>query len=166
MLPVHPADFAVSSYTVDLSAANGRIKAGGGDYYYHAQARVEAEAGYRFVKWTDAEGRSVSDRNPYTFVVTDDAELTAVFERNAGATHALPVLPNGEAGVYYAEGMLHIVNLAGYSVSVSTMKGERVLQFTAGSDDAEYAAALPVGVYVLNAAKWKEKYVVKKFAVK
>ncbi|OAV68675.1 hypothetical protein Barb6XT_00850 [Bacteroidales bacterium Barb6XT] len=168
VLPVHPADFAVSSYTVDLSAANGRIKAGGGDYYYHTQARVEAEAdaGYRFVKWTDATGNSVSDRNPYTFVVTDDAELRAVFERNAGATPALPVLPNGEAGVYYAEGVLHLVNLAGYSVSVSTMKGERVLQFTADGDDEHYPAALPAGVYVLNGAKWGEKFVTRKFMVK
>ncbi|OAV72825.1 hypothetical protein Barb6_00787 [Bacteroidales bacterium Barb6] len=68
--------------------------------------------------------------------------------------------------MYYAEGMLHLVNLEGYFISVSTMKGERVLQFTADSDDAGYAAALPAGVYVLNAARWKEKFVTRKFVVK
>ncbi|OAV66188.1 hypothetical protein Barb6XT_02059 [Bacteroidales bacterium Barb6XT] len=71
-----------------------------------------------------------------------------------------------EAGVYYAEGIVHLVNLEGYFISVSTMKGERVLQFTADSDNAEYAAVLPAGVYVLNAAKGKERSVVKKFVVK
>ncbi|OAV64556.1 hypothetical protein Barb6XT_02766 [Bacteroidales bacterium Barb6XT] len=46
------------------------------------------------------------------------------------------------------------------------MKGERVLQFTAGSDDEQRTAGLPAGIYVLNAVKWGEKSVVKKFAVK
>ncbi|OAV64315.1 hypothetical protein Barb6XT_02847 [Bacteroidales bacterium Barb6XT] len=162
------AFFMADLYQVSLFAENGRIKSGGGNYFYHTQVRVEAEAdaGYRFVKWTNATGNSVSDQNPYTFVVTGDAELTEVFEKNVGATQALPLLPEGEAGVYYVDGILHLVNLEGYSISVSTMKGERVLQFTADSDNAEYAAALPAGIYILNAAKWKEKYATRKFAVK
>ncbi|OAV65822.1 hypothetical protein Barb4_03202 [Bacteroidales bacterium Barb4] len=41
-----------------------------------------------------------------------------------------------------------------------------MLQFTAGGDDAEYAAALPAGVYVLNGAKWKEKFVARRFVMK
>ncbi|OAV69910.1 hypothetical protein Barb6XT_00180 [Bacteroidales bacterium Barb6XT] len=162
------AHFAANLYPVRVSAANGRIKAGGGSYFYHTQARIEAEgdAGYRFVKWTDAGGKGVSGQNPCTFIVTGEAELRAVFEK-AGATHALPVLlPEAEAGVYYADGVLHLVNLEGYSISVSTMKGERVLQFMTGGDDEHYPAVLPAGVYVLNGAKWKEKYVVKKFVVK
>ncbi|OAV65205.1 hypothetical protein Barb4_03520 [Bacteroidales bacterium Barb4] len=56
----------------------------------------------------------------------------------------------------YAEVVLHLVNLEGYFISVSTMKGERVLQFTAGSDDEQRTAALPAGIYVL---KWGEKSV-------
>ncbi|OAV74712.1 hypothetical protein Barb7_01745 [Bacteroidales bacterium Barb7] len=158
--------FTANLYEVRLSAANGRLRSGGGDYFYHTQARVEAEgdAGYRFVKWTDAEGKSVSDRNPYTFVVTGDAELKAVFEPLTGFETLSGV--EAEAEVYYAEGILHLVNLAGYSISVSTMKGERVLQFMADRDDAGYAAALPAGIYVLNAARWKEKIVAKKFVIR
>ncbi|OAV72556.1 hypothetical protein Barb6_01030 [Bacteroidales bacterium Barb6] len=68
--------------------------------------------------------------------------------------------------MYYAKDILHLVNLEGYFISVSTMKGERVLLFTADSDNAEYAAALPAGVYILNGAKGKEKAVTRKFVVK
>ncbi|OAV67926.1 Listeria-Bacteroides repeat domain [Bacteroidales bacterium Barb6XT] len=161
------AHFVANPYQVSLSAENGRIKSGDGAYSRGATVKIEAEgdAGYHFEKWTDGEGNSVSAANPYTFALKGWTELTAVFAKEGGATHALPVL-NGEAGVYYTEGVLHLVNLEGYSISVSTMKGERVLLFTADSDNAEYAAALPAGVYILNGAKGKEKAVTRKFVVK
>ncbi|OAV64043.1 hypothetical protein Barb6XT_02952 [Bacteroidales bacterium Barb6XT] len=140
------AHFVANPYQVSLSAENGRIKSGDGAYSRRATVKIEteADAGYHFEKWTDGEGNSVSAANPYTFALTGWTELTAVFKKEGGATHALPVR-NGEAGVYYAEGIVHLVNLDGYSISVSTMKGERVLQFTADSDNAEYAAVLPRG---------------------
>ncbi|OAV70312.1 hypothetical protein Barb4_01428 [Bacteroidales bacterium Barb4] len=175
------AYFAADVCPVRLSAAaNGQLKSEGGDYAYHTWAKIEAEAdaGYHFAKWTNADGSLFSTANPYSFVVTGGAELTAVFakgeadetgevgEPQTGFETLFGVNGKGEAAAYYAEGMLWLVNLAGYSISVSTMKGERLLQFTADGDDAEYAAALPAGVYILNAAKWKEKHVVRKFVVK
>ncbi|OAV65207.1 hypothetical protein Barb4_03522 [Bacteroidales bacterium Barb4] len=41
-----------------------------------------------------------------------------------------------------------------------------MLQFTADSDNEQRAAALPTGVYILNAAKEKERAVVAKFVVR
>ncbi|OAV74779.1 hypothetical protein Barb7_01670 [Bacteroidales bacterium Barb7] len=187
------AYFEANLYPVNLSAeANGSIKAGGGSCAYHTWTKVEAEAnaGYHFAKWTDGEGNSVSTANPYSFVVMGETELKAVFA--VGETHALPVPDAGDAGsevgevgeetpdrvlnpvrgnrgdesVYYAEGMLQIANLEGYLISVSTIKGERVLQFTANSEHEQYAAALPAGIYILNAAKRQEKAVAIKFVVK
>ncbi|OAV70519.1 hypothetical protein Barb4_01317 [Bacteroidales bacterium Barb4] len=67
-------------------------------------------------------------------------------------------------GVYYTEGVLHLVNLDGAVISVSTIKGERVLQFTA--DDDEYPVTLPAGIYILNAAGGKEGRFAAKFVVR
>ncbi|OAV63777.1 hypothetical protein Barb6XT_03053 [Bacteroidales bacterium Barb6XT] len=66
--------------------------------------------------------------------------------------------------MYYAEGVLHLVNLDGYFISVSTIKRERVLQFTA--DDGEYPVTLPAGIYILNAAGGKEGRFAAKFVVR
>ncbi|OAV64980.1 Listeria-Bacteroides repeat domain [Bacteroidales bacterium Barb6] len=160
------AHFAANRYPVSLFASkNGRIKSGEGIYPYDTETEAIAEAyvGYRFVKWINEGGESISTDNPYRFVVKDQTRLVAVFEPLTGSQTLSGV--NGEARVYYADGVLRLVNLAGYAVSVSTMKGEKVLQFTADGNE-EYPAALPAGVYILNAAKWKERYVVKKFVVK
>ncbi|OAV69631.1 Listeria-Bacteroides repeat domain [Bacteroidales bacterium Barb6XT] len=159
-------DNSSNGYKVSLSAdGNGMITSGDGVYLPGAEVKIEAGAheGYRFVKWTKADGSLFSAANPYTFIATEDVVLTAVFEPLTGFQTLSGV---EEAGVYYAEGVLHLANLEGYFISVSTMKGERVLQFTAGGDDAEQAAALSAGVYILNGAKWKEKFVARKFVVK
>ncbi|OAV63647.1 Listeria-Bacteroides repeat domain [Bacteroidales bacterium Barb4] len=155
------------------ASAGGRVT-GGGYYDYGSQVTLTAlpDSGYRFAKWTAGEKlveQVGSTDSSYSFLLIwaafDSYRANFVKEgggTGVGATHELHLLP----GVYYAEGVLHLVNLDGYSISVSTMKGERVLQFTADSDNAEQAAALPAGVYILNAAKWKEKYYVTKFVVK
>ncbi|OAV64607.1 hypothetical protein Barb6XT_02754 [Bacteroidales bacterium Barb6XT] len=157
-----------------VATAGGRVT-GGGHYDYGSQVTLTAfpDSGYRFESWTAGEKLTVQVGNAdlsYSFLLIRTAfdSYRANFVKEdggtdvgVGATHVLP-LP----GAYHAEGVLHLVNLGGYSVSVSTMTGERVLQFMADGDDAEYAAALPAGVYILNAARWKERYVARKFVVK
>ncbi|OAV66011.1 hypothetical protein Barb6XT_02159 [Bacteroidales bacterium Barb6XT] len=166
------AYFAINSYAVRLVAENGRIKAGGGIYTHGAMATAEAAAdgeGYHFVKWTDAAGDSLSGDYAYRFLVTGETVLTAVYERE-NLTEPLtgseqpPTGFETPLGVYYTEGVLHLVNLDGYFISVSTMKGERVLQFTA--DDGEYPVTLPAGIYILNAAGGKEGRFAAKFVVR
>ncbi|OAV74069.1 hypothetical protein Barb7_02484 [Bacteroidales bacterium Barb7] len=168
------AHFAVNNavYTVKLSAVNGKIMAGDGvhDYDTEIEAVAEADYGYHFVKWVNVAGDSVSGSNPYRFVLTEETELTAVFTKDTdepltgfGTLLGVETL----SGVYYAEGVLRLANLKGYFISVSTLDGRQVLQFRADSDDERYAAALPAGIYVLNAARGKEeRHVGTKFVVK
>ncbi|OAV75279.1 Listeria-Bacteroides repeat domain [Bacteroidales bacterium Barb7] len=159
-------DNSSGGYKVSLSAgSNGAIKSGDGVYLPGSEVKIEAGAyaGYHFVKWTRADGSLFSAANPHTFIVTEETALRAEFEKEP-LTGFETLLGVEEAGVYYAEGALHLVNLEGYFISVGTIRGERVLQFTA--DGAEYPAVLPAGVYILTAAKWKERYAVMKFAVK
>ncbi|OAV69770.1 hypothetical protein Barb6XT_00273 [Bacteroidales bacterium Barb6XT] len=162
------------------ATAGGRVT-GGGHYDYGSQVTLTAfpDSGYRFAGWTAGEKLTAPVGNAdlsYSFLLIRTAfdSYRANFVKEGGeegegngGSQGNEFLPSGrEAGAYHAEGVLHLVNLEGYFISVSTMTGERVLQFTAGGDNAEYAAALPAGVYILNAAKGKEKHVVKKFVVK
>ena len=42
---------------------------------------VAENFGYHFKAWTDAQGNTVSDKNPYTFQIADDTELVAAFNK-------------------------------------------------------------------------------------
>lgn len=83
-LPVEPEKPEVQSYTVSVSASpeTGGTVSGGGTYPENTSVTVTAVAkeGYRFVQWTEG-GSAVSDSAEYTFTVTADRTLTAVFER-------------------------------------------------------------------------------------
>ena len=73
-------------YTVTLAtadAARGSVSPAGNTTVVENgsfTATATANAGYRFVAWTDAAGATVSTANPYTFTVTANTALTATFE--------------------------------------------------------------------------------------
>ncbi|OAV75823.1 hypothetical protein Barb7_00516 [Bacteroidales bacterium Barb7] len=160
------AHFAISSYQVDLFASeNGRIKSGGGIYVYNteAEASAEADSGYYFVMWINGAGDSISTDNPYKFAVKGKTSLTAVFEKGYKGDTGNEVVSGGEARVYYAEGILHLVGLEGADISVYAIDGRQILQFKA--NDTEHPVALPAGIYMLNATGGKGRHVAK-FVVK
>ena len=78
------ANFQIQSYLVSAVASpiNGGTVTGGGTYNYGQNCTVSATAyqGYAFVRWADASGLTVSTDNPYTFTVTGNTNLVAVFE--------------------------------------------------------------------------------------
>ena len=43
---------------------------------------VTENFGYHFTSWTDAQGNVVSDKNPYTFEISANTDLTANFDKN------------------------------------------------------------------------------------
>ncbi len=77
---------APTTYTVTLAtadAAMGSVSPAGNTTVVENgsfTATATANAGYRFVAWTDAAGATVSTANPYTFTVTANTALTATFE--------------------------------------------------------------------------------------
>ena len=77
---------SVGSYTVTAIAvpSEGGSVTGGGTYNQGATCSLKAtaNAGYTFVKWTEADGTLVSTDVNYTFTVTDNVIYIAVFEQN------------------------------------------------------------------------------------
>lgn len=70
-------------YTVSLNVEEGGIVSGAGLYPAESEVTVTAEpqGKYSFIAWTDSEGNELSTDASYTFVITSDVALTAVFER-------------------------------------------------------------------------------------
>lgn len=55
------------------------------EIYYNGDEitlRVTPYAGFSFKEWGNEEGKIVSRDNPYTFLITDDVNLTATFEKS------------------------------------------------------------------------------------
>ena len=79
----------VETYTVSLAVNNpawGNVfQSGSGTYEEGEEATITATAneGYRFISWTK-DGEVFSTEATYKFIVTEDLELTANFEQNAG----------------------------------------------------------------------------------
>ena len=69
---------------------------------YEAGSSVTVTAthnyGYRFESWKDAEGNVVSTENPYTFTISKDTELTAVFA--AQQMYTLTIEKDGEGATW------------------------------------------------------------------
>lgn len=69
-----------ATYTISLTASSGGTVSGGGTYEEGTSVTVKAtpSSGYRFSRWTE-DGTTVSSSSSYTFTVTKDRTLTAVF---------------------------------------------------------------------------------------
>lgn len=83
---------------ISVSAGEGGTVSGGGTYEEGRSATVRATAnkGYTFVSWTE-NGQVVSTSAAYTFPVTNDRNLTAVFAKQ-DVTHTIRVSANPSAG--------------------------------------------------------------------
>lgn len=87
------AYFAIDTHSVSVASSDitrGRVE-GGGEYEYGTPCTVSAEAysGYHFSHWSNG-----ATYNPYTFAVTEDTELTAIFLAE-GEVGIEPVDDNG-----------------------------------------------------------------------
>ena len=70
-------------FTVSLNVEEGGVVSGAGLYEAESSVTVTAvpQGKYSFVSWVDSEGTELSAEPTYTFTITADVELTAVFER-------------------------------------------------------------------------------------
>ena len=109
---------------------------------------VTENFGYHFTSWTDAQGNVVSDKNPYTFAISANTELTANFDKNNvyalnyvavddmgnkyGNQNLVTFLPEGNIvdGVHYYE--------EGTDVKV-TVANNKILSFTGWEDGSTNA---------------------------
>ncbi|OAV74620.1 hypothetical protein Barb7_01852 [Bacteroidales bacterium Barb7] len=148
---------------VTVLSSGGGHALGGGEYDYGTPVRLTAVAnsGYSFTGWI-RNGLQVSVEDEYEFMPNEgsrESSYLALFTKWRTGNGLLP--PVAEAGASYADGLLRLVNLEGCMITVTAATGRKVLQMKAGGNDELYPAALPAGIYILNAAGGKGRYVTK-----
>ena len=96
--PPQEEKFHVTIKANDNSMGIVTIDSTDGSYKKGEKAEVIAVAneGFRFVNWTDAEGKVLSESNPYVFGVTKDLDLTANFEKIPAEKYTFSVAANDE----------------------------------------------------------------------
>ncbi|OAV71412.1 hypothetical protein Barb4_00667 [Bacteroidales bacterium Barb4] len=152
-----PTEYNVTALS---NSMHGKVT-GSGTYVSGTKVLFTATAdpGYHFTGWTTAGGNLVSNRASYSFTVrTTPTVYIAVFEDGLGSESPLS-LP--EAKAYYTGGTLHLVNLEGHTVTATAISGQKVLQLKANSAGEQHLLPLPAGIYILNAANGRDRYVTK-----
>ena len=93
-------------FTVSLNVEEGGVVFGAGLYEAESAVTVTAEprGKYSFISWIDSEGNELSAEPSYTFTITADVELTAVFERYYSKYVIEVVSANEDAGTVEGSG--------------------------------------------------------------
>ncbi|OAV75413.1 hypothetical protein Barb7_00973 [Bacteroidales bacterium Barb7] len=108
---------------------------------------AEPEKDYDFDYWSNKYGYVISSERVYTFKITTDTYLSAVFTQKT----ASPIINNPiESGIYYRNGILH--NPALYEIGLYNTAGRLMIK----SKENEKQLDLPEGTYLLTAQKGKE----------
>lgn len=76
------AKYTLSAVADNAEAGSVKIYPAADEYEVGSEVKLTAEKnfGYKFVNWTDADGKEVSDKAEFVYTVEANAELTANFE--------------------------------------------------------------------------------------
>ena len=147
----------IRSLEVQASPAEGgSISGQGTDFVDGATVTLTATpaSGYKFVKWTEG-GADVSTDNPYTFSITADRSLVAVFEKTTGLLNAryeqLSVRPNPTKGMLWVS-VPELVEGTAAEVLVFNASGQLVLRQPASSSGSTTIdlTNMPDGIYIVR----------------
>ena len=118
--------------TAGIDPEGSGTASGAGTYQQGTSVTVTAAPGegYRFVKWTE-NGQTVSESQSYTFTVTGDRTLTAVFEESkyvSGADWWAASLPSSQiwSSITYGAGKFVAVAYSSNKAAYSSGKGPGV----------------------------------------
>ncbi|MBP5662979.1 MAG: choice-of-anchor J domain-containing protein [Bacteroidales bacterium] len=100
--------------------------------------------GYQFVNWIDGEGNIINATNPYTFTVTEDITLIAVFDvtgiNNIDASNVL---------IYAHNSTITVCGAEGHDVFVYDMNGRCIYQ-RADASETETISMSSAGIYLVR----------------
>ncbi|OAV70877.1 hypothetical protein Barb4_01047 [Bacteroidales bacterium Barb4] len=182
MVAVFAEDTDVPVVLVIAAATTGGGVTGGGEHEYNTPVTLvaRADSGFHFVGWVNADNAHASDRDTLIFTPAAFTTLyTACFVADAGSNS--PESPgdgSGEIGdggksnntllptdakaqAYHADGTLHLINLEGCVITVTSITGRKMLQFKADSPDEQHPLALPAGIYILTFGEKSQRFIVR-----
>lgn len=142
-------DGRVPQYTVALSAspAEGGSVSGGGTFEENTVVTVVAVAnpGWHFLHWQH-NGTTVSSDSSYSFAVTDNTDLVAVF----GMGSSLDELPPATTRAVIADGRLSIYSNSAATVALYDMHGRVLLRSWIEAGATTIPLDIPRGTYFVK----------------
>ncbi|OAV75833.1 hypothetical protein Barb7_00507 [Bacteroidales bacterium Barb7] len=184
MIAVFAKDTDVPVVLVIAAATTGGGVTGGGEHEYNTPVTLvaRADSGFHFVEWVNADNTDnahASDRDTLIFTPVAFTTLyTACFVADAGSSPESSgdgigeigdggksdnaLLPtDAKAQAYHADGTLHLINLEGCMITVTSITGRKMLQFKAASPDEQHPVALPAGIYILTFREKSQRFIVR-----
>lgn len=142
-------DMRTPTYTVSLSAlpAEGGSVSGAGTFVQDTTVTVRAVAnhGWHFLYWQQ-NGTTVSSDSLYSFVVTGNTALVAVF----GVGSALDKLSPRRTQATLSEGRLSIYSNSAATISMYDTNGKVLIQCRIEAGDTTIPLNVPRGTYLLK----------------
>ncbi len=148
-LVAHFEQIPPTQYTVALSAspAEGGSVSGGGTFEENTVVTVVAVAnpGWHFLHWQH-NGTTVSSDSSYSFAVTDNTDLVAVF----GMGSSLDELPPATTRAVIADGRLSIYSNSAATVALYDMHGRVLLRSWIEAGVTTIPLDIPRGTYFVK----------------
>lgn len=114
-----------------------------------------ANEGYRFRHWVTTGGVVVSDENPYTFTMTENVTLTAIFERLDG----IDDVEADDFNVYSVDNRIVVKGVDNMPVYVFDVTGRMIDNVAKAAETVEFTVP-SAGVYLVKAGNASAKRVV------
>ena len=155
-------DSTLTYYEVSVTSANTEMGTVSSDVAVGQVAEgtvitvtATANEGYRFVNWVTDGGAVVSTENPYTFTVTENVNLVAVFERIDG----IDDVEANDYKVYSIDNRIVVKGVENMSVYLFDVTGRTVKSVAKAAETVEFTVP-SAGVYLVKAGMAPAKRVV------
>ena len=141
----------VNYYTVTVNSGNptmGTVSSThSGQVAENTEVTVTAipATNYQFVKWVDEHGNEINTANPYTFIVTEDINLIATFERIDGINN----IDASNVLIYANNSSIYVRGAEGHDVFVYDMNGRCIYQH-ADVNETETINMSSAGIYLVR----------------
>jgi hypothetical protein len=136
--------------TVSCSVPVGQVAEG-----TEVTVTATAAEGYRFVNWLSDAGIVVSTDNPYTFTLTENVALIAIFEAVTG----IEDIETSDFNAYSIDNRIVVKGVENMSVNVYDVNGRSVKSIAKATETIEFTVP-STGVYLVKAGNAPAKRVV------
>lgn len=138
--------YNVSAFSANTSMGNVSSNVPLGQVAENTVVTVTAtpRPGFEFVHWVDEEGNVINATNPYTFTVTEDITLIAIF-----GTVGINDIDASDVLIYAHNNTITVRGAEGHDVSVYDMNGRCIYQ-RADANETENISMSSAGIYLVR----------------
>jgi hypothetical protein len=138
--------YNVSAFSANTSMGNVSSDVPLGQVAENTVVTVTAtpRPGFEFVNWVDEEGNVINATNPYTFTVTEDITLIAIF-----GTVGINDIDASDVLIYAHNNTITVRGAEGHDVFVYDMNGRCIYQ-RADANETENISMSSAGIYLVR----------------